>query len=330
MEWEYTTGQIALLCCVAPRTVRKWFDSGKLQGSLTPVGGHRKIHHDDLLEFLNQSWFGWREWMRDFFNRRLSDPRSSTWFRRQIEARWMHRWLTMLGCDLTLRPEPAPPAPEPAIEPAAPASHAGYYAAPNEERPPGPAQSPAWIFQKVYTTPQVASICRVAPRTVNKWFDSGRLRGYKIPGSNKRRIPREQLIRFLKEHGMPLGALEQFQDDQVEKPAQLPLPIAHQVIAGQLHTAQLVEPTLLPGMKRVFTTGQVARICHVSPATVQKWFDSGQLTGYRIPGSQDRRIPRERLIQFLREKVQFLRDNGLGQALTMLGEAQTRPTATQL
>ena len=38
--------------------------------------------------------------------------------------------------------------------------------------------------------------------------DSGRLKGYRIPGSQDRRIPREYLIKFLKEHGMPLGDLE--------------------------------------------------------------------------------------------------------------------------
>jgi len=61
---------------------------------------------------------------------------------------------------------------------------------------------------KVFTTGQVAKICKVAPRTVSKWFDSGRLKGYRIPGSQDRRIPREYLIKFLKEHGMPLGELE--------------------------------------------------------------------------------------------------------------------------
>ena len=63
-------------------------------------------------------------------------------------------------------------------------------------------------MKKVFTTGQVAKICKVAPRTVSKWFDSGRLRGYRIPGSQDRRIPREHLLRFLKEHGMPLGDLE--------------------------------------------------------------------------------------------------------------------------
>lgn len=63
-------------------------------------------------------------------------------------------------------------------------------------------------MKKVYTTGQVAKICKVAPRTVSKWFDSGRLRGYRIPGSQDRRIPRDNLLRFLKEYGMPLGELE--------------------------------------------------------------------------------------------------------------------------
>jgi two-component system, OmpR family, response regulator RpaA len=70
-------------------------------------------------------------------------------------------------------------------------------------------QTECFAMKKVFTTGQVAKICKVAPRTVSKWFDSGRLKGYRIPGSQDRRIPREQLIRFLKEHGMPLGELEE-------------------------------------------------------------------------------------------------------------------------
>lgn len=59
----------------------------------------------------------------------------------------------------------------------------------------------------VLTTGEVAKICNVAPRTVSKWFDSGALRGYRIPGSKDRRIPVNQLIRFMKQHGMPLNGL---------------------------------------------------------------------------------------------------------------------------
>ena len=62
--------------------------------------------------------------------------------------------------------------------------------------------------KEILTTGDVARICNVAPRTVSKWFDTGQLRGYRIPGSKDRRIPLEQLIRFMKIHGIPLGKLE--------------------------------------------------------------------------------------------------------------------------
>lgn len=60
----------------------------------------------------------------------------------------------------------------------------------------------------VFTTGEVARICNVAPRTVSKWFDSGQLRGYRIPGSKDRRIPRTQLVRFMRAHSIPMGDLQ--------------------------------------------------------------------------------------------------------------------------
>ena len=60
----------------------------------------------------------------------------------------------------------------------------------------------------VLTTGQVAKICNVAPRTVSKWFDSGQLRGYRIPGSRDRRIPLDQLVRFMRAHGIPLNGVD--------------------------------------------------------------------------------------------------------------------------
>lgn len=59
----------------------------------------------------------------------------------------------------------------------------------------------------VLTTGDVAKICHVAPRTVSKWFDNGQLKGYRIPGSKDRRIPVNELIRFMKMHNMPTSAL---------------------------------------------------------------------------------------------------------------------------
>ena len=62
----------------------------------------------------------------------------------------------------------------------------------------------------VLTTGEVARICKVAPRTVTKWFDSGQLHGYRIPGSKDRRIPVNQLIRFMRQNNMPLDGMLHF------------------------------------------------------------------------------------------------------------------------
>ena len=62
-------------------------------------------------------------------------------------------------------------------------------------------------YKDVLTTGQVSRICCVAPRTVCKWFDSGLLRGYRIPAGRSRRIPVTELIRFMKANNMPTEKL---------------------------------------------------------------------------------------------------------------------------
>lgn len=51
--------------------------------------------------------------------------------------------------------------------------------------------------------------------------------------------------------------------------------------------------------KSVFTTGEAAKICRLSQQTIIRCFDSGQLEGFRVPGSKFRRIPRQSLIDFM-------------------------------
>lgn len=60
--------------------------------------------------------------------------------------------------------------------------------------------------QTVLTIGQVARLCGgTAPRTVSKWFDKGLLRGYRLPGDSKdRRVPKAELIRFMKDNGLPV------------------------------------------------------------------------------------------------------------------------------
>lgn len=64
------------------------------------------------------------------------------------------------------------------------------------------------MVEGIYTIGQVAKIAGVSSRTAQKWCDDGRLKHYRIPGSQDRRVERGKLIAFLKEYGLPLGDLE--------------------------------------------------------------------------------------------------------------------------
>ncbi|RMH12656.1 MAG: response regulator [Planctomycetota bacterium] len=65
-----------------------------------------------------------------------------------------------------------------------------------------------WADKKVFTTGEAAQICKVSQQTIIRCFDSGRLTGFRVPGSKFRRIPRDELIRFMKANGIPLDPLE--------------------------------------------------------------------------------------------------------------------------
>jgi excisionase family DNA binding protein len=60
----------------------------------------------------------------------------------------------------------------------------------------------------VYTTGEAAKICKVSQQTIIRCFDSGQLKGFRVPGSKFRRIPRDVLYKFMKENGIPTDALE--------------------------------------------------------------------------------------------------------------------------
>ncbi len=60
------------------------------------------------------------------------------------------------------------------------------------------------LFEKqVFTTGEAAEICKVSQQTIIRCFDAGRLKGFRVPGSRFRRIPREELIRFMKQNEIP-------------------------------------------------------------------------------------------------------------------------------
>ena len=60
----------------------------------------------------------------------------------------------------------------------------------------------------VFTTGEAAKVCKVSQQTIIRCFDNGTLKGFRVPGSRFRRIPREHLYTFMRDNGIPTDALE--------------------------------------------------------------------------------------------------------------------------
>ena len=44
---------------------------------------------------------------------------------------------------------------------------------------------------------------------VSKWFDSGSLKGFRVPASKDRRIPRQELVTFMRQNKLPLKLVDE-------------------------------------------------------------------------------------------------------------------------
>ncbi len=71
--------------------------------------------------------------------------------------------------------------------------------------------------------------------------------------------------------------------------------------AEKLNSANHGVQGTLKMAKKIFTTGEVARLLGININTVIKWFDEKRLTGFRLPVSNERRIPISSLRRFMAE-----------------------------
>ncbi|MCZ7582782.1 MAG: PilZ domain-containing protein [Deltaproteobacteria bacterium] len=63
------------------------------------------------------------------------------------------------------------------------------------------------MTKKIFTTGEVARLLGININTVIKWFDEGKIRGFRLPTSHDRRIPVANLVSFMETHGIPLDLL---------------------------------------------------------------------------------------------------------------------------
>ena len=67
--------------------------------------------------------------------------------------------------------------------------------------------------QGVYTTGEAAKICRISQQTIIRCFDKGYIKGFRVPGSRFRRIPKEMLCEFMEDNGIPSDGFNEFKEE---------------------------------------------------------------------------------------------------------------------
>jgi uncharacterized protein (TIGR02996 family)/excisionase family DNA binding protein len=186
----YTTGQVAKLIRVAPRTVSKWFDSGRLRGYRVPGSQDRRIPRVELIRFLKE-------------NNMPLGTLAPSWEEGAV-------WKPAGGTEEENFPsEEAPPAPSRQERPRRTRRrHDADDLLRQENWQEWYRQACLRLVSKDdFTTGEIALLVRVAPRTVGKWIDAGRLPALRVGRSQQRKVTREVLIRFLSENGIPVPGL---------------------------------------------------------------------------------------------------------------------------
>lgn len=149
-------------------------------------------------------------------------------------------------------------------------------------------KTPVDLEKATFTSSEVATVCDVAPATASRWMARGEIRGcHTLPGSKEKRAPRQSLLDFLRENRFPVPPGLEVAPAAAEGSPDRPFSRAKRQVPLDLSL-------------RSFTTGQVSALCDVSTRMASGWIDSGLLEGYRLPGSTDRRVPREALVAFMR------------------------------
>ena len=68
-------------------------------------------------------------------------------------------------------------------------------------------------MKRVLTTGQVAKHTRLSTGTVYRLIARGEMPGFKLPLSNHRRVPIDELADFMRQHGMPEQWIQEMYDE---------------------------------------------------------------------------------------------------------------------
>jgi len=157
---------------------------------------------------------------------------------------------------------------------------------------------PRKVNRGVLTTGQVAEIIGSSIHIVHNLFDTGKIIGFRVPGSRYRRITLETAIEFIancptmQERLLRLLEASQFTEN-------------NKISLGDYGLDALIGRGNIRfhPEQRLYTTGEAAALAKLSQRTIIRNFDTGRLQGHRIPLSRDRRITADSLARLLEERV---------------------------
>ncbi len=92
------------------------------------------------------------------------------------------------------------------------------------------------------STTEAAAILELSHMTVIRRFDAGDLKGYRVPGSRFRRIPKNSLRKFAELHGLPLKGLDSTNATESPQPARKQRVL---VVDDDQHLVMVIQKVLL-------------------------------------------------------------------------------------
>lgn len=120
-------------------------------------------------------------------------------------------------------------------------------------------------MKHILTVQDVSEILKVSPNRARLLFDSGKLRGYTIPGTQSVRIPRSHFLTFMTENAMDLAPLKAWDERTAAETSPEEEPVTLKPVA-ELTDEELTEAV----------AAEICGFYHPTP-NASAWFWEGEL-----------------------------------------------------
>ncbi len=164
------------------------------------------------------------------------------------------------------------------------------------------------------TTGEVGRILGISTASVCNLMGDSKLRGWVIPGTKERRMLLSEVVRYLKDKGLPRAPLLSFlENNGATYPDLEHFNIEELIGIGQIR--------LHPKKHYILKTGDLAELSGVSSKTAGEWVDERLLKGYKLPtNGEDRRATVDDYLRFALQNGMPIEGKELETKTTLLVE----------